>query len=957
VIADQNGPEIRKVTTDGTINVVVSGYSATSVQVDGSGNVYFTSNNAVYKASPAGVVTTIAGGSSGYYGDGGPATLAKLASPSGLALDGAGNIYIADTNNYRVRQITPDGNIKTIAGNGTCGFAGDGAVFPNYTQVAQFNHPRSVAIDSSGNIFVGEQSHIRRIQTSTGGRLTTYAGGAAACIPDGVQALFTACIYNPSLAVDRSGNVYFTDATNARVRTIDHGNGTVKTVAGTGTSGFLGDGGPATSALLNGPNGVAFDSTGNLYISDQTNSRIRMVDTSGRITTVAGATHWAGDLGLATGALLHYPQHAIKDPAGNLYISDTSNHAIRKVAPSGTITTIAGNGTCGYTGDQSPAVSATLCYPQALALDSNGNLYVADSSNYVVRRIDTGGLITTYAGNGKSGDSYNGSQATAAQFRYPFGLAVDGAASLYVSDMTSSRVHKIAANGTISLVAGTGTVGYLGDGGSAAAAQLNSPYHLALDGSGSKLYIADPGNSVVRKVEGGIITTVAGTPTCCGTGDATHTYIGAPGGIALDSSGNLYISELTYSYIAKVSGNTLTLIAGNGTRTFAGDGGLATSKSVNFPGGLWVDAAGDVYVADAYNNRIRKLTLDSPTGLAIATGDKQAGTVGTTLNPLVASVGFRAQVPAPGIPVAFAVTSGDAALTASTAYTDATGAAGVGIALGNTPGAVVVTASVTGLSPVQFHLTANAGVPLPVVTSVNSAGDFGGSTSFAPGSWLEIKGSNLAQSTRQWAGGDFSGSNAPTSLDGVTVTIDGNKAFVAYISPSQINVQAPASTATGNVPLVVTTACCSSAAITVTEAATAPGLLAPSSFNIAGKQYLVALFQDGFTYVGNTNLIPGVPFRPAAPGDIVTAYGIGFGPVTPPVSPGVVAGAANSIPNLGISFGSTPATVLYAGLAPGTVGEYQFTFTVPSVANGDYPVTFQLGAAKVPQTVYLTVHQ
>jgi sugar lactone lactonase YvrE len=559
-IADQNGPEIRKVTKDGTINVLVPGYYGYAVQVDGNGNVYFVSGYSVYKVSPAGNLTTVAGAGYGYGGDGSAATAALLNSPSGMALDGAGDIYIADTYNCRLREVTLDGKIQTIAGNGTCTWSGDNGPAKN----ALLNSPSSVAVDSSGNIYVAEHYRIRKIAAATG-NITPFAGtGGSGSTADGVQASTAYIPYNPSLALDSSGNVYFTDSNYQRVRMINPSTGIVKTVAGTtGKSGFSGDTGLATSALLNDPSGVAIDPAGNIYISDEENSRIRMVDTSGHITTLAGATHYAGDQGQATSALIHQPEHAIKDPQGNLYISDTYNHAIRKVDSSGKITTIAGNGTCGYTGDQNPAVSATLCYPQALALDSNGNLYIADSGNSVVRRIDTGGTITTYAGNGTYGDAYHGSQATAAQFRYPFGLAVDSARNLYVSDEYSYRVHKIAADGTISLVAGTGTYGYFGDGGLATAAQMKYPSHLAFDGTGN-LYIADSDNYVVRKVAGGIITTFAGTPTCCGTGqDATHTYIGWIDGVAVDSSGNVYISEANYSYVAKVSGNTVTRIAGN----------------------------------------------------------------------------------------------------------------------------------------------------------------------------------------------------------------------------------------------------------------------------------------------------------------------------------------------------------------------------------------------------------
>jgi uncharacterized protein (TIGR03437 family) len=335
--------------------------------------------------------------------------------------------------------------------------------------------------------------------------------------------------------------------------------------------------------------------------------------------------------------------------------------------------------------------------------------------------------------------------------------------------------------------------------------------------------------------------------------------------------------------------------------------------------------------------------------------------VGTYLpNPLTVTVVGPVGNPLPGIALNFAVTSGAATLSTTITQTDANGVAGVSLNLGMTAGPVVITVTApgTGLPAVQFTETSfvSCSVPQPVVTSVNSLTDFGGGASFAPGSWLEIKGSNLAQNTRLWTGDDFTGSNAPISLDGVTVLIDGRQAYVEYISPTQLDVQAPADTATGNVALVATAAACPSAPFSIPEAALVPGLLAPASFNIGGKQYLVAQFPD-LTYVGNPNLIPGAAFRPAAPGDILTVYGIGFGPVTPAAAPGVIAPGVSSIPNLSIGFGTTPAAIIYGGMAPGTVGEYQFTFTVPNVANGDYPVVFQVGDLKAPQTVYLTVQR
>jgi uncharacterized protein (TIGR03437 family) len=253
----------------------------------------------------------------------------------------------------------------------------------------------------------------------------------------------------------------------------------------------------------------------------------------------------------------------------------------------------------------------------------------------------------------------------------------------------------------------------------------------------------------------------------------------------------------------------------------------------------------------------------------------------------------------------------------------------------------------------------------PSVTSLKSARDFGGFASFAPGSWLEVKGSNLAVDTRLWTGNDFQGVNAPTNLDGSSVSIDGHAGFVDYISGGQVNVQAPADSNTGPVKITVTTCAGTSEPFTVQEAPIVPGMLAPASFylpgnppeEVVGKQYMVALFGDGVTFVGNVGLIPGVSFQPAKPGDSITAYGIGFGAVTPAIAPGTVASQSNVIPNLSISFGQTPAVVTYAGLAPNAVGLYQFNITVPQVAPGDYALNISVRSRLVLQSLYLTVGQ
>jgi uncharacterized protein (TIGR03437 family) len=262
------------------------------------------------------------------------------------------------------------------------------------------------------------------------------------------------------------------------------------------------------------------------------------------------------------------------------------------------------------------------------------------------------------------------------------------------------------------------------------------------------------------------------------------------------------------------------------------------------------------------------------------------------------------------------------------------------------------------LTPLVPFVCTNTAIP--VITSIISASGYGGFSSFAPGSWLEIYGVNLSQNTRDWSGA-FNGANPPTKLDGVSVKVNGkDAAAILYIqsNPAQINVQAPADTATGPVAITVTNCNATSSPTMVTEAALVPGMLALPSWNVGGKQYIVSVFPDGVTFVGNTGLVSGLAFRPAKPGDTIIAYGIGFGDVTPSFAPGVVVTQLNKLTNpLAISFGSTPATTTYAGLAPNFVGLYQFNITVPNVADGDYQINITVGSVKVQQTIFLTVHK
>jgi len=336
--------------------------------------------------------------------------------------------------------------------------------------------------------------------------------------------------------------------------------GSIETVAGNGEAGNTGAGGPALKAELNVPDGLAFDGAGNYYISDYSNDIVHKVDAAGTIITYAGnGVHgYGGDGGPATKAALKHPQGLAFDSQGNLYITDGGGCRIRKVTPAGIISTVAGTGAHGYNGDGILATTAELNFPGAVAVDSKNNLYIADYGNNIIRKVTPAGIIGTVAGNGKMGDTGDGGKATGAELNQPQGVAVDAAGNLYIAESGGNIIRKVNASGIISTLAGNGRAGSYGNGGPATGAELNSPNSVHVDTLGN-VYIADFGNNEVRIVTpSGIIQSVAGTGILGDSGNggaAPNAELDGPADALLDPSGNLYLADAGNNIVRKVTYN------------------------------------------------------------------------------------------------------------------------------------------------------------------------------------------------------------------------------------------------------------------------------------------------------------------------------------------------------------------------------------------------------------------
>jgi uncharacterized protein (TIGR03437 family) len=858
---------------------------------------------AMCQAVPYRISTLAGSGAVVFTGEGGAATGARLVDPDSAARDAAGNIYITDSFLNLVLRVSPSGVITRFAGTGAAGFAGDGGP----ALQAQLNAPLGIAVDAAGNVYVADSvnSRIRRIGTD--GVISTVAGPQA-----------PASVLGPrDLVLSQDGTqIYFSEPSQDRVRRLTLASGAVAVVAGTGTQGDSGEGGPAVNARLNSPQGLGLDKDGLLLIADSLNFKVKRVGANGNITTIAGNGQSAstGNGGSATTASLAEPADVFGAADGSIYISNLRNGGIRVVGAGGSIgnfgsgtfenpvslfplpdggflivrkfarivsrengaaiTPFAGISSSDGIGDGGPAEGAKFFLPLGVVVAGNGDVFIGDFKDVRVRRIRNGvistvgtaqgealafdsrgrlhatngsgvvrieadGSSTRIAGTGVAGFSGDGSVANTARLQFAEGLVFDSTDTMYIADTRNHRVRRVdGTTGIITTLAGTGVAGYSGDGGAATAAQLSFPRGLAVGADGT-LYIADSDNHRVRTVgRDGVIRTFAGTGVAAFDGEgglAAAASLPSPMDVTVDRAGNVYISGSARTWMVDGERRVRT-IAGTGAFGFSGDGGAATKARLFGGRGIEVDSNGVVYVVDASNQRVRRL---EPIGPA---------------KGLVHSASFQEGAIAPGQILSL--------------FGDGFGPAeGAGAVLG--PDGVLLT-----------------------------------------------------------------------TIGGVQVTFNDVPGPIFFTNRTQVNVQAPYELAGADFATIKVI----SGGVTRTTLVSAVVAATPAIYSLAGgKGQIVALNQSG----GLNG-----PTAPAKWGEVLVFFASGDGQLSPAGRTGVPAAAplAATAETVAVEIGGRPARVLYGGPAPGFVGLMQLNVLVPEEAEVGpaVPIVLRVGRLGSP---------
>ncbi|KAA0253821.1 MAG: hypothetical protein EDX89_12655 [Acidobacteria bacterium] len=584
---------------------------------DSSGNLYVTDvgNNTIRKVTPAGVVTTLAGLAGSPGAADGTGSAAQFDGPLGVAVDASGNVYVADYWNHTIRKVTPAGVVTTLAG-----LAGSAGSADGTGSAAQFNRPAGVAVDSSGIVYVAESRNHTIRKVTPAGAVTTLAGLAGS--PGSADGTGSAARfgYPDGVAVDASGNVYVADSLNHTIRKVTPA-GAVTTLAGLAGSSGAADG-TGSAARFDDPDGMAVDASGNLYVADYGNHTIRYVTPAGVVTTLAGLAGSAGSAdGTGSAARFDNPIGVAVDASGIIYVADYWNHTIRKVTPAGVVTTLAGlagsSGAADGTGS-----AAQFSFPEGLAADISGSLYVADRGNRTIRRVTPAGVVTTLAGLAGSLGSADGTGSTA-RFGGPAGVAVDSSGNVYVADASNHTIRKVTPAGDVTTLAGLALSPGSADG-TGSAARFKDPHGVAVDGAGN-VYVADRGNHTIRVVTSvGVVTLLAGLAGSPGSADGTGSAarFRLPSGVAVDGAGSVYVTDDNNHTIRKVTPTGVVTTSAGLAGVSGNADGTGSGARFRFPSDVAAGPSGEVLVADYDNHAIRRgtaaladaATIDHPEG-------------------------------------------------------------------------------------------------------------------------------------------------------------------------------------------------------------------------------------------------------------------------------------------------------------------------------------------------------
>jgi trimeric autotransporter adhesin len=586
------------------------------VSLDNQGNIYISDlgNNRVRKVIAwSGKIVTIAGtGAAGYNGDNIAGETAQLNAPVNTVVDAGGNVFIVDFLNQRVRKLQANNIIVTVAGTGQAGYNGDNIA----ATTAQLNYPYGITLDANNDgFFLADVANNRIRKINSSNIITTVvgtgAGGFSGDNGPGTQAQILGAY---GVAVDAANALFISDTYNHRIRMLSQG-GIITTIAGTGVAGFNGEGLSLLNARFNEPTGIAVDQGGNLLIADSRNNRIRKFFAfGGNINTVAGNGTINYQGAGSDSILLSECTDISIDVNGNIYAADAGANRVIRIGKTGIVNTIAGTGISGYDGDDIPAVNAQLNRPQSIYADKSGNIYIS-TSDFRVRKVTANGIIKAFAGNGFEANNGDGGQATDASIGLVTGITGDSKGNIYCADYSASVVRKIDTSGNISTIAGNGSFGFSGDGGSAIFAQIGNLSDVSCD-KFDNIYITHTSPNAVRKVDtSGMISTVAGGASFnADSGDgglATNAQFLVLASTVVDSVGNIYICDWPAHRVRMVdTNNIIHPFAGNGIRgSFSDTAQPALNVSLNQPNELALDKYGDLYISDFSNYKIHKVTM------------------------------------------------------------------------------------------------------------------------------------------------------------------------------------------------------------------------------------------------------------------------------------------------------------------------------------------------------------